>query len=105
MAIAPGELVGAGEHAEHRDADRLPRPAQHEVRAALRRRDPITAPTHCRHQPGGDGRLADARMRPGDDEARPERTHQYSMPFLPLIPRSYACLTFRISVTVSASAT
>src|SRR5205823_13441609 len=59
-----------------------------EVRSHLRRRDPITTPPQRRHQPRGDGRLAHSRVRARDDEARPEHTHQYSMPFLPFIPRS-----------------
>src|SRR5262249_18683376 len=76
-----------------------------EVGADLGRGHARPTPAQRRHQPGGDRGLADARMRAGDDDARPEPGHQNSMPFLPLMPRSYACLILRISVAVSARST
>ena len=70
----------------------------------LAHRHPIAAPVQRRHQAGGHGGLAHARRRAGDDQPGAELV-QYSMPFLATIPWSKACLTLRISVTVSAIST
>ncbi len=49
VPVAPGELVGAGEHAEHRDADRFQRLAQHRlVRRGCRRGS--APPRRCERQ-------------------------------------------------------
>src|SRR5262249_8107633 len=76
-----------------------------EVGPDLRGRDAHPAPLQRRHQARRDRGRADAGARPGHGDAGPEPAHQNSMPFLPLMPRSYACFTLRISVTVSARST